>query len=74
MTIEICEVAVHCPTCKIPLIRIPKPTADDIVVCPDCGAGGTFKQVVEEGGNLIGGFLPFGTLQELLRKSGYPGK
>lgn len=72
--VKIREVIAKCSLHKIPLVHIPKPIADDIVVCPDCGAGGTFKQVVEEGGNLLGSYVPLGTLNELLRKAGYPGK
>ena len=68
--IDICEVPIRCPIHKIPLVRIPKPIADDVVVCPDCGAGGPYEQVVEKGAGLISPYLPLGTLQELLREAG----
>jgi hypothetical protein len=74
MTIEIRQVAIRCPTHKIMLVHIPKPIADDIVVCPDCGAGGSYQQVVEKRGNLTGSFVPLAKLQELLRKAGYSSK
>ena len=69
MTIEVREVAVRCPIHKIPLVRIPKPIADDFVVCPECGTGGTYEEVVEKGGNLIREFLPRGQVQELVEKA-----
>jgi hypothetical protein len=64
------EVSVRCPKCKIPLVHIPKPIAEDIVVCPDCGASGDFKYVIEKGGNLSRGIVPLATLQELLSEAG----
>jgi hypothetical protein len=63
------EVNILCPKHLVPLVHIPKPIADDAVVCPECGTGGTYKQVVEDGGNLVGGFLPAGQVQELVRQA-----
>ena len=74
MTIEIREVAVRCPMHGANLVHIPKPIADDIVVCPDCGSGGTYEQVVEKGMGLIIRFVPPAKLKELLKQAGYPGK
>src|SRR5215208_7738566 len=74
MTVEIRDVAVRCPIHKASLVHIPKPIADNIVVCPYCGAGGTYEEVVEKRTDLIGGFVPLGTLRELLRQAGYFGK
>jgi hypothetical protein len=71
MAIEIREVPIRCPIHRIPLVRIPKPIADDVVVCPDCGAGGPYEQVVEKRAGLITDYLPLGKLQELLREAGY---
>ena len=72
-SVKLCEVPIRCPTHKARLVRIPEPIAEDIVVCPDCGAGGTFEQVVEQGSGLIGGYVPIGNLQLLLKRAGYPG-
>jgi hypothetical protein len=72
MAIEIREVAVLCPECRIPLVFIPKPIADDLVVCPRCASGGSYEEVVEKRGNLLAGRLPIGHLKELLRKAGFP--
>ena len=68
------EVNVFCPIHKIPLVWIPKPIADDIVACPDCGAGGSYKNVVEKRTGLTSGFVELGTLQETLREAGYTRK
>jgi len=74
VTIEIREILLRCPTHKIPLIRIPKPIADDVVVCPECGMGGSYEEVIEKGMGLIKPFIEPGRLQELLKQAGYPGK
>jgi|HubBroStandDraft_2_1064218.scaffolds.fasta_scaffold2898223_1 hypothetical protein len=74
MTVEIREVSVQCPMHRANLVHISKPIAEDIVVCPDCGTGGTYEQVVEKGMRLIIRFVPARKLHELLKKAGYPGK
>lgn len=72
METEIRDTAIMCPDHGIHLVHIPKPIADDIVVCPRCGMGGTYKYVVEEGGNLVRAYVPLYQVEELLRQCGYP--
>jgi hypothetical protein len=72
MTAEISESLVRCPIDGAKLIYIPKPIAEDIVVCPECGAGGSYEQVVQNGRGLIIRFIPRRTLKELLKEAGYP--
>jgi hypothetical protein len=69
-----CPIPVLCPFHGVKLIYIPKPIAEDVVVCPDCGTGGTFEQVVEKGQELIVRFIPRRKLQDLLKEAGYSGK
>ena len=71
MTAEISESSVCCPIHGAKLIYIPKPIAEDIVVCPECGAGGSYEEVVENGKGLIIRFIPQRTLKELLKEAGY---
>jgi hypothetical protein len=47
-----------CPIHGAKLVRIPKPIAEDIVVCPNCGAGGSYEQVIEKKRSLITRFIP----------------
>jgi hypothetical protein len=71
MTAEISEISeslVRCPIDGAKLIYIQKPIAEDIVVCPECGAGGSYEQVVENGMGLIIRFIPKRTLKELLKQ------
>jgi hypothetical protein len=72
MTAEISESSVCCPIHGAKLIYIPKPIAEDIVVCPECGAGGSYEQVVQNRMGLIIRFIPQRTLKELLKEAGYP--
>lgn len=74
MSVEIRDASVLCPFHGVKLIHIPKPIAEDIVVCPDCGTGGTFEQIVENGRELIVRFIPRRKLQDLLKEAGYSGK
>lgn len=74
MAIEIKDVPVLCPVHGVPLIHIPEPVAEDVVVCPFCGTGGPYKQVVEQGGNLMTEFVTPSQLPELLRKAGFTRK
>jgi nitrogen fixation protein len=70
MTAEISESSVRCPIHGVELIYIPKPIAEDIVVCPECGAGGSYEEVVENGRGLIIRFIPQRALKELLKQVG----
>ena len=72
--VEIRDVSVLCPFHGVKLVHIPKPIAEDIVVCPDCGTGGAFEQVVEKGQEPIVRFIPRRKLQDLLKEAGYSGK
>jgi hypothetical protein len=74
MCVEISDASVRCPFHGVTLIHIPKPIAEDIVVCPDCGTGGTFEQVVEKGQEPIVRFIPRRKLQDLLKEAGFSGK
>jgi hypothetical protein len=67
------EVSIRCPAHGEKLVYIPKPIAEDIVVCPNCGTGGTYEQVVEKGKGLIVRFIPIRKLQQLFREAGYRG-
>jgi hypothetical protein len=70
MTAEISESLICCPIHGTKLIYIRKPIAEDIVVCPECGAGGSYEEVVQNGRGLIIRFIPRRTLKELLKQVG----
>jgi hypothetical protein len=59
------------PECEIPLIHIPKPASEEVVVCPQCGTGGDYTEVVENGGELVKFKFPHDRLRELLRQVGF---
>jgi Zn-finger nucleic acid-binding protein len=71
---------VQCPYCKVDLFRAQDPVSGEIVFCPECLAGGRYKQVVEERGGLIRPFMlirPFITresVDDFLRKIGPAGE
>jgi hypothetical protein len=71
MTAEILDNWVRCPIHGAKLVHIQEPIAEDIVVCPDCGMGGTYDQVVEKGMGPIVRFIPLRKLKELLKEAGY---
>ncbi|GEM_PF-6947919 len=74
VTIDITEAPVVCPRCRpIRLIRIPKIVAgkEDIAICPECGAGGPYEKVVNQGGNLLSQYKTDADRIELLRRCGY---
>ena len=72
MTAEISEGLVRCPVDGANLIYIPKPIAEDIVVCPECGAGGSYEQVVQNGMGVIARFIPQRMLKRLLKAADNP--
>jgi hypothetical protein len=74
VSVKIKETGILCPECEIPLVHIPRPIADDLVVCPSCGTGGDYDEVVEKGGELTERVMPRDELQELLRRYGYSHK
>jgi Zn-finger nucleic acid-binding protein len=52
MTSRFSETGILCPECEIPLIHIPKGVVEqELAVCPVCGTGGDYTDVVEKGGS-----------------------
>jgi uncharacterized Zn finger protein (UPF0148 family) len=74
VTGKIRETGILCPECEVPLIHIPRPIADDVVVCPDCGAAGDYVEVAEKGGNLARPKMPLDQLRALLVQYGFARK
>ena len=71
MSIKIRETGILCPECEIPLVHIPKGAAEtDLAVCPDCGTGGDYTDVVEKGGNPTKFKFPVEHIRELLKQYG----
>lgn len=59
---------VICPKCHIPLVRYQPIETKDIVFCPQCGAGGDYKEVLEDKGNLAEGFVTEKQIDEILHE------
>lgn len=57
-----------CPNCRIALVRFARGETEDIVFCPQCRAGGDYKEVLADRGNLEADFLNQQQVDELLRK------
>jgi hypothetical protein len=75
MPTKIRETGILCPECEIPLIHIPKGVAvEELAVCPACGAGGDYTEVVEKGGKLTKSRFPLDRIRELLKQYGLAGK
>jgi len=65
------QISVRCPDCNVLLNRVTEPTAkDDIVFCSECGAGGLFKESIEEGKGLSPGYLTKTQVDHLMRQMG----
>jgi hypothetical protein len=71
VTTKLAETGILCPECEIPLIYLPKPIGDDIVVCPECGAGGDHDEVVGKGASLTKSKMPLDQLRDLLKRHGF---
>jgi Zn-finger nucleic acid-binding protein len=75
MSIKIRETGILCPECEIPLVHIPKGVVEtDLAVCPDCGLGGDYTEVVEKGGNLSKSSLSLDRIRELVKQYGFTRK
>ena len=48
--------AMKCPHCGAPLLRLGLSANNDIVVCPSCLKAGAFDDVLEEGSELTDGY------------------
>lgn len=72
MSFKIMETGILCPECEVPLVHIPKGVAEtDLAVCPDCGLGGDYSEVVEKGGNLSKSKFSVAQIRELLKQYGF---
>ena len=72
MASRITETGILCPECEIPLIHIPKgPSTEDLAVCPACGTGGDYAEVVEKGGNPTKFKFPVDQIREWLKQYGF---
>ena len=74
MTSKIRETGILCPECEVPLVHIPRPIGDNLVVCPDCGAAGDHDDVVEKGADLVKAKFPLDRLRELFKQHGFTRK
>jgi hypothetical protein len=65
------QISIRCPDCNVLLHRVTEPTAkDDIVFCSECGAGGPFRESIEEGKGLTPGYLTKSQIDHLMRLMG----
>jgi uncharacterized Zn finger protein (UPF0148 family) len=71
VTAKLAATGILCPECEIPLVHIPQPASDDLVVCPECGTGGSYEAVVEKGEKPIKNKVPLEQLRELLKRHGF---
>jgi uncharacterized Zn finger protein (UPF0148 family) len=72
MSNKIRETGILCPECEIPLVHIPKGVAaEDLAVCPACGTGGDYTEVVEKGGSPARFKFPVEQIRELLKQYGF---
>jgi hypothetical protein len=71
ITPEIREIGICCPQCRVGLVHIPRPIANDLVACPNCAAGGPRELVLENGADLLPHFMRLNYLQKLLQRTGY---
>jgi hypothetical protein len=63
------QISVRCPDCNVLLHRVTEP-ANDIVFCSECGAGGLFRESIEEGKGLTPGYLTKTQVDKLMRQMG----
>jgi Zn-finger nucleic acid-binding protein len=61
---------VICPNCRIALVRYQRFETGDIVFCPQCGAGGDYKEVLEDKGNLAESFVTEQQIEKILHELG----
>jgi hypothetical protein len=59
---------VQCPYCKVYLFRAQHPVSGEIVFCAECLAGGWYKEVVEQRGNLFRAFITRESVDNFLRQ------
>jgi hypothetical protein len=65
------QISVRCPDCNVLLHRVTEPAAkDDIVFCSECGAGGLFRESIDEGKGLTPGYLTKTQIDHLMRQMG----
>jgi hypothetical protein len=65
------QISVRCPDCSVLLYRVTEPTAkNDIVFCSECGAGGPFRESIEQGKGLSPGYLTKTQVDHLMRQMG----
>jgi len=57
-----------CPNCRIALVRSPRGDVEDIVFCPQCRAGGDYKDVLADRANLESDFVSQQQADELLKE------
>jgi hypothetical protein len=65
------QISHECPDCNVLLHRVTEPIAkDDIVFCSECGAGGPFRESIEEGKGLTRGYVTKTQIDHLMRQMG----
>ena len=74
MAARVRETAIFCPECEIPLVHLPEPLGPDLAVCPSCGLGGDYNEVVEQGGKVSKVKMSLETIRSLLQQAGFTRK
>jgi hypothetical protein len=74
MAARVRETGILCPECEIPLVHLPEPLGPDLAVCPSCGLGGDYNEVVEQGGRIGKTKFSLDMIRDLLKQAGFTRK
>jgi hypothetical protein len=67
---DVRQISDKCPACNVSLYRVTEVIGRDIVFCSECGAGGLFRESIEEGKGLTPGYLTKTQINHLMRQMG----